>query len=143
MDLRLMLDGDLPQCVSPDHKATNEAYGTMPHPVSFTIDNVAIAKGDTYEYKMKPGETGQLTVSAAGADTVVYDSSSYIGQYTYREGKAEEDVEGPVYDTLPAEVDANTGEVSAVSEGKTTVIAKITRSDGTAERKLCIVNVAK
>ncbi|HAP14536.1 MAG TPA: hypothetical protein DCR07_00300, partial [Lactococcus sp.] len=60
VNLRLTLNGDLPQCLSPNHTQENSNYATTPHPVTFTIDNIAISSGKLPTLTLNAGETHQL-----------------------------------------------------------------------------------
>ncbi len=138
--LRLMLDGDLPGCISPDHMAQKEGYDTMPHPCSFTVDNVAISTGDVPDISIKAGETYDLNLDTLETDTVKYSTNCYLSQFTYREGK--DTGTGSRFESIPATVDA-TGKITASSPGDTTLIAEITHQDGSITRKQCVVHVTE
>lgn len=135
LSLRLILDGDLPTCLSPDHQAENASYATTPHPVTFTIDNIAISSGKLPTLTLNAGETHQLELDTVEGDTVKYYTNSYLAQYTH--GTSETCTR---FDTTVATVD-ETGKITANSAGETALIAEITHTNGEVERRQCIVHV--
>ena len=130
-----MLDGDLPTCVSPDHAAKNDTYQNTPHPVTFTIDNIAISSGKLPTLTLNAGETHQLELDTVEGDTVKYYTNSYLAQYTH--GTSETCTR---FDTTVATVD-DTGKITANTSGETALIAEITHTNGEVERRQGIVHV--
>lgn len=135
INVRLMLDGDLPTCVSPDHAAKNDTYQNTPHPVTFTIDNIAISSGKLPTLTLNAGENHQLELDTVEGDTVKYYTNSYLAQYTH--GTSDTCTR---FDTTVATVD-DTGKITANSAGETALIAEITHTNGEVERRQCIVHV--
>ena len=133
--LRLMLNGDLPTCLSPDHTAENAAYATTPHPCTFNIDNIAISSGNLPVLSMKAGETQSLDLHTLEGDTVKYYTNSYLAKYTHGESET-----CHRFDTTVATVD-DKGVVTANTAGETACIAEITHANGEVERKQCIIRV--
>ncbi|MCH5253058.1 MAG: Ig-like domain-containing protein [Lachnospiraceae bacterium] len=129
--LRLMLDGDLPECYSSEHSG-------IPHPVSYKIDNVAISSGDAPTVSVKAGSDYQLNLDTLESDTVKYYTNCYVAQYTHKDYETD----CTRFDTIPATVD-ETGKITALAPGDTTLIAEITHEDGSISRKQCIVHVEK
>ncbi|MCM1245777.1 MAG: Ig-like domain-containing protein [Roseburia sp.] len=131
--LQLKLDGDLPLCQSSDrhNDAANE-----PHPVVYTIDNVALSSGTPSVINLKPDETYQLELDTLASDTVEYYTNCYMSQVSH----SDKDTECPNFTTIPANVDSD-GLVTAYETGSTALIAEITHEDGTIERKQCLIHV--
>ena len=134
--LRLMLDGDLPQCLSPDHAAKKEGYDKMPHPCSFFIDNVAISSGEMNTITLKAGEDYQLNLDTLSTDTVLYYTNCLAAQLTH----SDYETDCKRFDVIPATVD-DKGKITAKAPGDTVLIAEITGKDKTIKRKQCLVHV--
>ena len=134
--LRLMLDGDLPQCLSPDHAAKKEGYDKMPHPCSFFIDNVAISSGEMNTITLKAGEDYQLNLDTLSTDTVLYYTNCLAAQLTH----SDYETDCKRFDVIPATVD-DKGKITAKAPGDTVLIAEITGKDKTIKRKQCFVHV--
>ena len=134
--LRLMLDGDLPQCLSPEHAAKGEGYDKMPHPCSFMIDNVAISTGEMNTITLKTGEDYQLNVDTLATDTVFYYTNCLAAQLTH----SDYETDCKRFDVIPATVD-DKGKITAKAPGDTVLIAEITGQDGSIKRKQCFVHV--
>lgn len=131
--LRLKLDGALPTCQVPDSHTGAE---NEPHPVVYTIDNVAISSGSQNTISMKAGETYQLNLDTLSTDTVEYYTNCQLAQYTH----SDKETTCTRFDTIPASVDSK-GLITASTPGDTALIAVITHEDGSTERKQCLVHV--
>ena len=135
IQLRLKLDGDLPLCQVPSR---HTGYDNIPHPVAYSIDNVAISSGSTNTITLKKEETYQLQLDTLETDTVEYYTNSYRANYTH----SDMDTTCTRFDAITASVD-ETGLITASTPGETALIAVITHQDGTIERKQCIVQVTE
>jgi len=131
--LQLKLDGDLPLCQIP---AEHTGAESEPHPVLYTIDNIAISSGSPTVISMKKGETYQLQLGTV-TDTIEYYTNSYLAQYTHND----KETTCTRFDTVVANVDKTSGLITAETQGETALIAVITHEDGTVERKQCIIKV--
>ncbi len=134
--LRLMLDGDLPQCLSPEHAAKGEGYDKMPHPCSFMIDNVAISTGEMNTITIKTGEDYQLNLDTLATDTVFYYTNCLAAQLTH----SDYETDCTRFDVIPATVD-DKGKITTKAPGDTVLMVEITHQDGSITRKQCLVHV--
>ncbi|MCH5265864.1 MAG: Ig-like domain-containing protein [Lachnospiraceae bacterium] len=132
--LRLMLDGDLPNCLNPDHTG----YTDTPHPCIYMIENVAISSGEIPDISVQKGSDYQLELDTLPTDKVKYYTNCYLAQITH----SDEATDCPNFDTIPATVDES-GKITALAVGETTLIAEITHEGGEVERRQCIVKVTE
>ena len=138
--LRLKLDGELPHCYDSEwHRSEAEVNGdavNKPHPIVYTVDNVAVSSNANNTITMKKGSTYQLQLDTMDTDTVRYYTNVQSAQYTHNKRAST----CTNYETIMAGVDAN-GLITAYEPGETALFAEITHQDGTVERKQCIVKV--
>ena len=132
--LRLMLDGDLPNCPNPAHTG----YTDTPHPCSYMIENVAIFSGEIPDISVQKGSDYQLELDTLPMDTVKYYTNCYLAQITH----SDYETTCPNFDTIPATVDES-GKITALAVGETALIAEITHEGGEVERRQCIVKVTE
>lgn len=134
--LQLKLNGALPTCQIPDSHTNAE---NEPHPIVYTIDNIAISSGVPTTISIKKGDTYQLALDTLSTDTVEYYTNCELAQYTHDDDDDSE-LTCTRFDTIIANVNAD-GLISAITPGDTTLIAVITHEDGTIDRKQCIIHV--
>lgn len=134
--LRLKLNGELPSCCDDYHDESEGAND--PHPVYITVDNVAISSGNQNTLTLSKGDTFDLDVKTMSGDTVKYYTNCGIAKATHEQTATSCPNFGE--ETIIAEVD-ETGKVTAKNAGETILIAEITHTDGTVDRKQCIVHV--
>jgi len=131
--LQLKLDGELPKCQIPSQHIGAESE---PHPVVYSVDNIAISSGSPTVISMKKGETYQLQLGTV-TDTIEYYTNSYLAQYTHNDNETT----CTRFNSVVANVDKTSGLITAETQGETALIAVITHEDGTVERKQCIIKV--
>lgn len=138
--LQLKMNGDLPLCFSSTHasKSTDTDYKTTPHPVQICIDNITISEGANSVVSMSKTDTYQLDLDILDTDTVKYCTNSYLSDWTHTDTATECSRFNPDVAT----VDEN-GLITANEVGETCLIATISHSDGSVERKQCIVRVTE
>ncbi|MCH5266255.1 MAG: Ig-like domain-containing protein [Lachnospiraceae bacterium] len=151
--LKLMAES-LPFCFSESHKSSTPEAENAPHPVQVCIDNISITSRTTDEVpviNLKVGDSYPLNLSTTQEGTVAYTTNDFLSYMTHshfgiadRVSDAPHDVCQTTGKTFPriADVDYETGMITALGAGQTMVTAAIT-NDGSTTYKQCILNVTE
>ena len=154
--LKLMAES-LPNCFSNKHKSDKPGVESIPHPVQVCIDNISIVKRDmtnsrqdsTPVINLKVGDKYPINVTKASGDAVAYTTNDFLSYLTHTHlgvtaTSQPEQLICPIDGEIPriADVDYETGMLTALGAGQTMVTAAIT-SGGDTTYKQCIINVTE
>ena len=148
--LKLMAES-LPTCLSDSHKSSTPEAANAPHPVQVCIDNISIVKRDTDStpvINLKVGDKYPINITKGANDAVAYTTNDFLSYLTHTHLGMTAATQGPqltcpIEGEIPriADVDYETGIITALGAGQTMVTAAIT-SGGDTTYKQCIIKVS-